>query len=137
MKLCIKRMSKLFILSTIFRLSQLRHPFSLSLPFFFLLLSFFLCPVWSNSGVEFRSGESFPTRHTEGCTSVRFECDRGYGDSGLDFPMPTVNCWLYLKRTDLLCPLELSPGPRPRGCVCAPAEILNTLCVRLCQSFSQ
>lgn len=47
--------------------------------------------------------------------------------------MPLLNCWLYVKLQEhLQRPLDLSPGPWPRGYVLSPAGTLNRLCVTMC-----
>lgn len=67
---------------------------------------------------------------TQGCATVRLECSWGCGGTGLGFPMPIVNCWLYWKLWgDFHCPLDPCTGPWPRGCVFSPAGTLNGLCV--------
>lgn len=67
---------------------------------------------------------------TQGCATVRLECSWGCGGTGLGFPMPIVNCWLYWKLWgDFHCPLDPCTGPWPRGCVFSPAGTLNWLCV--------
>ena len=111
----------------------------LSVPLaFFLVLrlsSSLVQQLWSRVRVKGISHTPTVARtHThKDCATVRLECSWGCGGTGLDFPMPIVNCWLYLKlRGDLRCPLDPSPGPWPRGYASPPAGTLNGLyvCVR-------
>lgn len=82
---------------------------SLCLPLSFWCYSF-LPPLFNSCGEGLGSRES----HTQGCATVKLECSSGSGGTGLDFPMPIVNCWLYLKLWgDLHCPLDPSLGPWP------------------------
>lgn len=120
---------------TTFKLSHLWHPFSLcpSLSFRVLRLSSSLVQqLWSRVRVK-----GISRAHTQGCATVRLECSRGCGGTGLDFPMPIVNCWLYLKlRGDLHCPLDPSPGPWPlaqRLCLLPCWDTQWTLCVCMCE----
>lgn len=119
--------SESFILppGSTFKLCHFWHPFSQCPSLSFWCYSV-LPPLFNSCGAGLGSRESLSLSltdtdthtHTyterEGCATVRLQCRRGCGDTGLYFPMPIVNCRLYLKLWgDLHCPLDPSPGPWP------------------------
>ena len=133
--------SESFILppGTTFKLSPLWLPFSLC-PSLSLWCCSFLPPLFNSCGAGLGSRESHAhphmLTHTRGCATVRLECSWGCGVAGLDFPMPILNCWVYLKLWgDLHCPLDPSPGPWPLAQRLRPLPCWDTqwtLCVCVC-----
>lgn len=95
-------------------------------------------PVLNSCGPRLGSRESYTSSHTQGCATVTLQCTRGCGAFQLDFPMPFSNCGCIWDWGDLLCPPDPFTGPWPKGCVFAPAETLNRLCVYvLCVAVCQ
>lgn len=102
---CPQGLHSSFLISGVHSLSVPSLSFSLRLQ----LSSSLVQQLWSTARVK-----RISHTHTYGPATVRLECSWGCGGAGLDFPMPIVNCWLYLKlRGDLHCPLHPCAGPWP------------------------